>query len=44
MTKSDSDYMIIGRPITSAAEPLSAVQMIIDEIENALENREKEYI
>ena len=41
---SGSDYMIIGRPITSAAEPLSAVQMIIDEIENALENREKEYI
>ena len=39
-----SDYMIIGRPITSAQEPVSAAQMIIDEIETALENKEKEYI
>ena len=41
---SGSDYMIIGRPITSASDPKGAVQMVIDEIENALENKEKEYI
>ncbi len=39
-----SDYMIIGRPITSAQDPVGAAKMIIDEIESALENKEKEYI
>ena len=39
-----SDYMIIGRPITSAQDPVGAAKMIIDEIENALSNKEKEYI
>lgn len=32
-----SDLLLIGRPITQAKEPLSAVKLIIDEIEEAIE-------
>lgn len=34
-----ADYLVIGRPISSAPSPLSAAQMIIDEINTALEQR-----
>ena len=34
--KSGVDYMIIGRPITGAQNPVDAAQLIIDEIEDAL--------
>ena len=34
--KSGVDYMIIGRPITGAKNPIDAVKLIIDEIEEAL--------
>ena len=33
--KSGVDYMVIGRPITQAEDKISAVKLIIDEIENA---------
>ena len=29
------DYMIVGRPVTSAENPVAAVNMILDEIDNA---------
>lgn len=35
------DYMVIGRPITSAEDPVAAAKLIINEIEEALANREK---
>ena len=34
--KSGVDYMVIGRPITQAEDKISAVKMIIAEIENAM--------
>ncbi len=34
------DYMVIGRPITSAEDPVAAAKLIINEIEEALNNRE----
>jgi orotidine-5'-phosphate decarboxylase len=34
-----ADYLVIGRPISSAPQPLSAAQMILDEIAAALEKR-----
>lgn len=33
--KSGVDYMVVGRPITAAEDPISAVNLIIDEIEEA---------
>ena len=33
--KSGVDYMVVGRPITSADDPVTATNMIIDEIEEA---------
>ena len=33
--KSGVDYMVVGRPITQAEDKISAVKLIIDEIENA---------
>ena len=33
------DYMVIGRPITEAEDHISAAKMIIDEIENALNEK-----
>lgn len=32
-----ADYLIVGRPVTQASEPLSAIKLIIDEIEEAIE-------
>ena len=29
------DYMVVGRPITAADDPITAVNLIIDEIEEA---------
>jgi orotidine-5'-phosphate decarboxylase len=34
-----ADYLVIGRPISAAPQPLSAAQMILDEIAAALEKR-----
>ena len=34
-----SDYLVVGRPVTRAAEPLAAAKAIIDEIEAALPAR-----
>lgn len=34
-----ADYLVIGRPISAAAEPLRAAQLILDEISAALEQR-----
>lgn len=36
------DYMIIGRPITSATDPISAVKLIINEITEAIEIKSKQ--
>ena len=33
--RSGVDYMVVGRPITSAEDPIAAVNLIIDEIEEA---------
>jgi len=33
-----SDYLVVGRPITSAPRPREAVEMLLDEIEAALRN------
>ena len=30
-----SDYLVVGRPITQAADPAAAAQAILDEIETA---------
>ncbi len=38
--RSGVDYMVIGRPITSAEDPVAAVKMIINEIEEAIQNKE----
>lgn len=37
--KAGVDYMIIGRPISMAKDRVSAAKLIIDEIENAMENK-----
>ena len=34
--KAGVDYMVVGRPITEAEDKISAVKMIIAEIENAM--------
>jgi orotidine-5'-phosphate decarboxylase len=34
-----ADYLVIGRPISAAAEPMRAAQLILDEISAALEQR-----
>lgn len=34
------DYMVIGRPITSADDPVAAAKLIINEIEEALNNKD----
>lgn len=38
--KSGVDYMIIGRPITGAKDPKAATMLIIDEIEEALSQKD----
>lgn len=37
--RAGADYLVIGRPISAAAEPLRAAQLILDEIAAALEER-----
>ncbi len=39
--KSGCDYIIIGRPITHAQDPVAAAKLIIAEIEDALKNKEE---
>jgi orotidine-5'-phosphate decarboxylase len=39
--KSGADYIIIGRPITQAADPVVAAQLVITEIEEALKEKEE---
>jgi len=38
--KAGVDYMVIGRPITDAQDKVAAANLIIDEINSALENEE----
>lgn len=38
--KSGADYIIIGRPITHASDPVAAAKLIIAEIDEALKNKE----
>lgn len=38
--KAGVDYMVVGRPITSADDPIAAVNMILDEIEDATKVKE----
>lgn len=40
--KAGADYMVIGRPITMAHDPIAAAKLIIAEIEEALIQKEKE--
>ena len=39
--KAGADYMIIGRPITLAHDPVAAAKLIIAEIEEALKEKEE---
>ena len=39
--KAGADYIIIGRPITHAQDPVSAAKMIINEIDEALKEQEE---
>lgn len=39
--KAGADYIIIGRPITHAIDPVAAVKLIIAEIEEAIKNKEE---
>lgn len=34
------DYLVVGRPITTAEDRVAAAKLIIDEINNALEGKE----
>ncbi len=38
--KAGSDYIIIGRPVTEAADPVASAKLIITEIEDALKYKE----
>ena len=38
--KAGVDYMVVGRPITSADDPIAAVNLILDEIDNATKSIE----
>ncbi len=38
--KAGADYIIIGRPVTHAADPVAAAKLIITEIEDALKTQE----
>ncbi len=40
--KSGADYIIIGRPITQAIDPIAAVKLVIQEIDEALKQKEEE--
>ncbi len=39
--KAGADYIIIGRPVTHAQDPISAAKLIINEIDDALKNKEE---
>ncbi len=39
--KAGADYIIIGRPITHAADPIAAAKLVIAEIEDALKMKEE---
>lgn len=39
--KSGADYIVVGRPIRTATDPLEAVAMVVNEIERGLEDRQK---
>ena len=38
--KAGVDYMVVGRPVTKADDKIAAIQLIIDEIEDALAEKE----
>ena len=38
--KAGVDYMVVGRPVTKADDKIAAIQLIIDEIEEALAEKE----
>ncbi len=40
--KSKADYIIVGRPVTQAIDPIVAVKLIIQEIDEALKQKEEE--
>jgi orotidine-5'-phosphate decarboxylase len=40
--ESGSDYLVIGRPITQADDPLKALEQISQEVENALDKKFEE--
>ncbi len=43
--KSGVDYMVIGRPVTNAQNKVEAIQLIIQEIEEAIQNqKEKSFV
>ncbi len=41
--KEGADYLVIGRAVTAAEDRVKAIQMIYDEIENALSTQNKSY-
>lgn len=42
--KAGVDYMVVGRPVTSADDRVAAIKLILDEIEEALEEQEEEVL
>lgn len=43
--ESGVDYMVVGRPVTNAQNKVEAIELIVQEIEDALENqKEKSFV